>query len=219
MSDTPPFEDTPRWRRRKDARPAEVLSAALGVFIAKGFAGARMEDIARAAGVTKGTVYLYFPSKQAVFEALVRETVMPRLDLAEALIGGHEGPVAPLLRKIIETLGVQVATTDLALVAKLVIGEAGNFPEIARFYRSEVIARGEALFGRIYRLGVLGGEFPDLPVEVATKLAIGPVLITALWRTTFAPIDDRPFDAVAVIRAHAAVLTAGLGALAGKDLP
>ncbi|MCF4167167.1 TetR/AcrR family transcriptional regulator [Zavarzinia compransoris] len=209
----------PRWRRRKDARPSELLDAALAVFIEKGFAAARTEDIARAAGVTKGTVYLYFPSKQAIFEAVVRRTVFARLDRVQSLFSGHRGPVAPVLRRVIEELGTEVATTDLAAVAKLVIAEAGNFPDIARFYRKEVIARGETLFGHVYGLGRAAGEFPDLPVETVTKLIMGPVLIAAIWRTTFAPVDDRPFDPAALIRAHARVLTAGLGALALEERP
>ncbi len=210
--ESPP--EGPRWRRRKEARPAEMLEAALAVFLKKGFAAARIEDIAAAAGVTKGTVYLYFPSKQAIFEAVVRQAIQPRLDMAEALVAGHQGPAAPLLARLIEELGGRVVTTDLAHIAKLVIAEAGNFPDIARFYRREVIARGESLMSRVYALGVAGGEFPELPIPIVTKLIIGPVLIAAIWRTTFAPVDDRPFDPVALINAHARVLTAGLGALA-----
>lgn len=221
MSRTKEDEATPvpRWRRRKAERPAEMLEAALAVFIEKGFSAARIEDIARAAGVTKGTVYLYFPSKQAMFEAVIRQAMVSRLDEARALFEDHEGPVAPLLRRIIEDFGPRIAMTNLAAIARLVIAEAGNFPEIARFYRHEVIARGEDLFGRIYARGVAGGEFPDLPVDVVTKLVIGPVLITAIWRTTFAPVDERPFDPVAVISTHARVLTAGLRALAEEEKP
>lgn len=214
---TPDSEGRPRWRRRKDARPAELLDAALDVFIEKGFAAARTEDIARAAGVTKGTVYLYFPSKQAIFEAVVRRTAFERLDRVQALFADHQGPVAPMLRQVIEELGTQVATTNLAAIAKLVIAEAGNFPDIARFYRNEVIARAEILFGRIYKMGIDAGEFPNLPVETVTKLVMGPVLIAAIWRTTFAPVDERPFDPAALVRAHAQVLTAGLGALAEAE--
>ncbi|MFA5121241.1 TetR/AcrR family transcriptional regulator [Zavarzinia sp.] len=218
MTEPDSTAEGPRWRRRKEARPAEMLEAALPVFLKKGFAAARIEDIAAAAGVTKGTVYLYFPSKQAIFEAVVRQAILPRIDMAEALVAGHRGPAAPLLARLIEELGGRVVTTDLAHIAKLVIAEAGNFPEIARFYRREVIARGESLMSRVYALGVAGGEFPDLPIPIVTKLIIAPVLIAAIWRTTFAPVDDRPFDPIELIRAHARVLTAGLGALARKDL-
>ena len=86
-------------RRRKDTRPAELLDAALAVFAEKGFAAARMEDIAARAGAAKGTLYLYFPSKEAVFEALVRTLIVPNLDRAEAVAAAHAGPVAPLLRQ------------------------------------------------------------------------------------------------------------------------
>src|SRR3712207_4514991 len=95
-------------RRRKDTRPAELLEAALEVFAEKGFTAARMEDIAARAGAAKGTVYLYFASKEAVFEALVRTRILPNIEHAEVLVAGHEGPVAPLFRQLLAVLAVVI---------------------------------------------------------------------------------------------------------------
>ncbi len=208
-----PFAE-PRWRRRKDARPCELLDAALKTFSDKGYAAARMEDIARQAGVTKGTVYLYFPSKQAILEALVETRLVPNLDRVEAMLDGHHGPVAPLLKQILETVAVRVAESDIIAIPKLVIAEAGNFPEIAAFYRRQVIDRGTGLLARLYRAGVASGEFPDIDPDQVAKLIIAPVLIAGIWRVTFARFDAEAFDAAGLIRHHAEILTRGLRALA-----
>lgn len=208
-----PFAE-PRWRRRKAARPCELLEAALKTFADKGYAATRMEDIAHRAGVTKGTVYLYFPSKQAVLEALVKATLLPNLDRVEALLDAHQGPVAPLLTQILETVATRLAESDIIAIPKLIIAEAGNFPDIAAFYRREVIDRGTGLLARLYRAGIASGEFPDLDPQQVAKLIIAPVLIAGIWRVTFARFDAEPFDAAALIRRHAEILTRGLRGLA-----
>lgn len=210
-----PFTE-PRWRRRKDARPSEILDAALGIFVEKGFAAARIEDIAQRAGVTKGTVYLYFPSKQAVFEALIRQAILPRFEAIEAIAAAYDGPVIPLFQRLIQEIGQRVAG-ELAVFPKLIIAEAGNFPEIARFYRFEVIARGEALFSRLYARGVATGELPDIDPRIITKLTVAPLLLSAIWKTTFSAFDEEAFDVAALIQTHAQVLARGLAALAREE--
>src|SRR5262245_46374026 len=122
------LKDNARWRRRKDARPQEILEAALSVFAAKGFAAARMDDIALKARVSKGTIYLYFKSKEAVFRALIQETLAKRVSDLAMIVRDHRGPVAPLLRELLLRLGHFIATSDLVVLPKMVIAEAGNFP-------------------------------------------------------------------------------------------
>ena len=203
-------EGETRWRRRKHARPQEILEAALAVFADKGFAAARMDEIAARAGVSKGTIYLYFPSKEAVFKALVREMIGPQLSRLADLARGHEGPIAPLLAAMLRNLGRFIATSDKVVLPKMVIAEAGNFPDLARIYREEVIERGLALFGGLLEAGMARGEFREMPVPHAVRLCIAPLVLAAIWRTTFARFDAEPYDYEGFIEAHVATLLNGL---------
>lgn len=211
------MNDLPRPRtRRKDARPAELLAAALDCFVEKGFAATRMEDIARRAGVAKGTFYLYFPSKEAVFEALVRETLLPRIATLEqsATMAGLGAEAK--LRAILAMLGQVLADPKLVAIPKLVLAEAGNFPDMARFYRQEVIARGQALLNGLFREGVEKGEFRPLPdLDIMTRLFMGPVVLTALWQTTFAPVEQTPMPIDLVLSTHADLFLTAIKAPTG----
>jgi AcrR family transcriptional regulator len=205
-------EGETRWRRRKDARPQEILAAALSVFAERGFAAARMDDIAARARVSKGTIYLYFESKEAVFRALIQETLAKRVSDLAAFVRDHRGPVAPLLRELLLRLGHMVSTSDLVVLPKMVIAEAGNFPDLARIYREEVVERGLTLFGGLLQLGMERGEFRKIPVEHAVRLCIAPLLLAAIWRTTFAPLDAAPYDYAGLVEAHVSTLLRGLQA-------
>jgi len=202
--------DTAKWRRRKDARPQEILEAALSVFAERGFAAARMDEIAARARVSKGTIYLYFESKEAVFRALVQATLVRRVADLAALVRDHKGPVAPLLRELLQRLGHFISTSDLVVLPKMVIAEAGNFPDLARIYREEVVERGLALFGGLLQTGMDRGEFRKVPVQHAVRLCMAPLLLAAIWRTTFAPIDREPYDYAGLVEAHVSTLLRGL---------
>jgi AcrR family transcriptional regulator len=199
-----------RWRRRKEARPSEILEAALAVFAEKGFAASRMTDIAERARVSKGTIYLYFKSKEAVFRALVREMLVPRLNEAAEIVRAHDGPKAALLAQILRTIGQFLVTSNRAVLPKMVIAEAGNFPDLARIYREEVVERGLKLLGSVIAGGIARGEFREIPVEHAVRLCAAPLLLAAIWRTTFAPLDPAPYDYMGLIEAHIATLLRGL---------
>ena len=201
-----------RWRRRKDARPQEILEAALSVFAERGFAAARMDDIASRARVSKGTIYLYFESKEAVFRALVQETLARRVSDLAAFARDHRGPVAPLLRELLLRLGHFISTSDLVMLPKMVIAEAGNFPDLARIYREEVVERGLTLFGGLLQTGMERGEFRKVPVQHAVRLCLAPLLLAAIWRTTFAPSDAAPYDYAGLIETHVSTLLRGLQA-------
>lgn len=203
-------DETARWRRRKDARPHEILEAALAVFAEKGFAAARMDDIAARARVSKGTIYLYFPSKEAVFKALVQEMLGPQLVRFGDLANAHRGPIAPLLAEILRSLGRFLASSDRVVLPKIVIAEAGNFPDLARIYREEIIERGLALFGGLVKAGMARGEFRDIAPQHAARLCVAPLLLAAIWRTTFARLDAAPYDYEGLIEAHIATLLRGL---------
>lgn len=194
----------PSRSRRKQARPGELLAAALDCFAEKGFAATRMEEIARRAGVAKGTFYLYFPSKEAVFEALVRENILPRLEAME-MAGRMPGlGAAERLRAILAGLCLLIGNPRLVAIPKLVMAEAGNFPDMARFYRREVVQRGLRLLGGILRDGIAAGEFrPMADPEVQARLFMAPVLLAAIWRTSFAAVEETPLSVEMLLSTHA----------------
>jgi AcrR family transcriptional regulator len=204
-----------RWQRRKQARIPEILDAALACFAEKGFAGTRMDDIAARAGISKGTIYLYFDSKEAVFKALARQSIGAQLEGVLAHVRAFPGSSAELLRFVIATLGNFAATSDRVVLAKVLLAEAGNFPELVEFWRREIVDRGVALFETILSRGIARGEFRDVPTRHAARLCIAPVLLTILWRTIFAPFDAEPYDYRGLIDTHLETLLRGLAAEGG----
>ena len=169
-------------RRRKDARPSELTAAALELFVEKGFAATRLDDVAAHAGVSKGTLYLYFDSKEALFKAVVEEGIVPLLVAAEQQMTEYQGPSAELLRRLLFAWWEQIGGTWLAGVPKLVISEAHNFPEVAQYYHDNVILRGRALMRNVLQRGVASGEFRVLDVETAIDVILAPLLMLVIWR-------------------------------------
>ncbi|MGH6905850.1 MAG: TetR/AcrR family transcriptional regulator [Geminicoccaceae bacterium] len=201
-----------RWRRRKEARPDEILAAALESFAERGFAATRLEDVAARAGISKGTLYLYFKGKEDLFKALVREAVLPNIERVEALSATFEGPSAQLLERLLFAIASLLGSRAGA-IPKLVIAEAGNFPELARFYLDEVIHRGLRLIGAILRRGIERGEFRVVDVDHTVFCVIAPMLLAALWKNSLeAHAGAAPLDAQTLARAHLEVLLRGLAA-------
>jgi AcrR family transcriptional regulator len=203
---------TARWRRRKDARPAEILDAALAVFAEKGYAATRMDEIARRAGVTKGTIYLYFESKDAVFRSLVQESIGATIQSVTAAAERFEGSSADLLRMVLRGIGTFVRVDDRVVLPKVMIAEAGNFPGLAEFYRREVIDRGLGLLTSVIARGTARGEFRAVNPEHTARVCIGPLLVALFWRTTFGKFDTVPYDLNGLIETHIDVLLRGLAA-------
>ncbi len=201
-----------RWQRRKESRAPEILEAALACFAQKGFAGTRMDDIARRAGITKGTIYLYFDSKQSVFKALARASIGEQLGAVRAMVESFPGTSSDLLRFVLTTMGQFAATSDRVILPRLLLAEAGNFPELAKFWREEIIDSGIGLLTTIIRRGVARGEFKPIAPEHAARLCVAPILLAALWRTTFAQFDATPYDYEGLIEAHLQTLLQGLQA-------
>jgi AcrR family transcriptional regulator len=211
MSET--SAETPvRWTRRKQARPSEILDAALKIFAEKGFAGARMDDIAKRAGVTKGTIYLYFENKDAVFKTLVRDSIGATLTTVTESARNFEGPVRPLLCFALGQMVQLLTTSDRVVLPKIIIAESGNFPELARFYRTEIVEKGLGLMTGLIERGIAQGEFRELPPQHVARLCIAPVLLGAIWRVTFGRFDTEPFDYEGLIETHLDVLFRGLAA-------
>jgi AcrR family transcriptional regulator len=190
-----PFK--PRWERRKDARPQELLAAALDHFVERGFAATRLDDVARAAGVSKGTLYLYFPSKEELFKAVVRESVIPMLGEAEDMLGQFTGTSAELLRLLMTTWWEKIGNTKLSGLTKLMIGEAGNFPELAHFYQEEVIDRSDKLVTAMLERGIARGEIRQLDTAIAARILIAPMIMIMIWKHSqgICPIEPNKLDA------------------------
>ena len=199
-----------RWQRRKDARPAEILDAALAVFAQKGFAATKLDDVAAKAGITKGTIYLYFDSKQALFEALARQSVGAQIQQVTAQLANFSGTSAELLRFVLSTMGHFAMTSDRVVLPRLVLAEAANFPQLAEFWRREIVERGIALMSGIIQRGIDRGEFRKIEPQHAARLCVAPILIIVLWRTTFAQFDAQPYDYQGLIDAHLQTLLKGL---------
>lgn len=180
-----PFKTGPRWTRRKDARPQELIAAALDLFVERGYAATRLDQVAARAGVSKGTLYLYFPGKEELFKAVVRETVVPILGEAEDAIGRCQGSSAALFREIVLGWWERFGNTKLSGIAKLMIAESGNFPELARFYHEEVIRRGNAMIARLLERGVAAGEFRPCDAQRMTEVIVAPMLMLMLWKHSF----------------------------------
>lgn len=175
-----PFK--PRWERRKDARPQELLAAALDLFVERGFAATRLDDVARAAGVSKGTLYLYFCSKEELFKAVVRESVVPLIGEAEGMIDQFDGGSAELFRMIMTNWWQKMGETKLSGLPKLMMAEAGNFPELARFYQEEVITRGEKLVATMLERGMARGDIRQVDLEIDTRVLTAPMIMMMIWK-------------------------------------
>jgi AcrR family transcriptional regulator len=202
-------EQAARWRRRKGARPGELVEAALDCFAERGFAATRLEDVAARAGVTKATAYLYFRNKEELFKAVVRGFVEPAAERFEA-VAHAPGPVSDLLRGVAGLFLEKVLDSRFSAIPKLVISEASNFPELGRFYLEEVVGRGRRLLAGLLRRGIASGEFREVDVEHAVYCLIAPLLFSALWKHSLGLYDAKPLDAAALIRCHVDLFLRGL---------
>ncbi len=179
-----------RWKRRKEARPEEILDAALQLFTEKGFSSTRMIDVAKAAGISKGTLYLYFDSKEAIFKDVVHQRISPQLDQVEAMVECFEGSQAELLKQLINGWWMSVACTSLSAIPKIVVAESGNFPELARYFTQNVVVRSRNLFSKVISRGMISGEFNLYESETVARLAVAPLVQATIWMHSLKPYDD-----------------------------
>jgi AcrR family transcriptional regulator len=212
MPPAPQVTAPPRRRaRRKEARPGEIIEAALRLFADRGYAATKLEDVAAAAGIGKGTIYLYFPTKEDLFRAVVRQAVLPNLTAAEALLQDPNASAADILRAIAERF-LLLLDTDLTAIPKLVVAESGNFPAIARFYAEEVILKGMALIRGVLARGIERGEFRSIDLDGALPLFSAPMLLLLLWKHSLGRHTDIHFNPRTVVATHLDILLRGLAA-------
>ncbi|MEZ5833397.1 MAG: TetR family transcriptional regulator [Dongiaceae bacterium] len=213
-----PEDVAPRWRRRAADRPQEILDAALTVFVAKGFAATKLDDVAVAAGISKGLLYRYFDNKAELFKEVIRQTLVATIQMVGDRARSSDTACAALdifLDQIVEV----VSDARRSAIPKLVISESGNFPELAAFYLAEVIGPGLQQLTGLIRRGVENGEFRRVDPDLAARSVIAPLVLLVIWRHTFARFVPEPFDPRALIRQHRDILLHGLAAPAAGAPP
>jgi len=206
----------PKFRRRAHARPDEVLDAALDLFIDKGFAATRVEDIARAAGISKGAVYLYFPSKEALLEALVRRAVLPIAESAMGAVTGFDGDPRQAISAALRMLTGKLSDPHTLAIPKLVVREVINFPELAEMYRREVLDRVVPVMIGVIERGIANGYFRKVDAELTIRSVIGPMMLHLIMAEVFGlmPKDGLAMDRL--VENHLSVLFDGLSVGKGE---
>jgi len=203
-------DDEPKWRRRKTARPAEIIAAALDVFVEKGFAATKLDDVARRAGIAKGTLYLYFETKEDLFRAVARAAVAPKLEAIERAADGIDGPFAAVAPLLLTRAAAIMGGSRVPAVARMVIGESRNFPDLARIWHEDVVARTLAVLTRIIARAQASGEVVPGDPRLHAFSLVGPLLMAMLFREVFGGFDSEPPDLPTLAGQHARTLLRGL---------
>ena len=209
-------------RRRKEARPAELLEAALTLFVEKGFAATRSEEVARAAGVSKGTLYLYFPSKEELLKAVIQHFLGAEIEAGVQEAAAADGPTAQALEQLLVSWWTRVYAGPASGVFKLVITEVRNFPEIGEFWVERVVAPGEAIVSNLIRRGVERGEFAVDDIQSATHSILMPLILECVHKHSFMACGigkDMEIDPVQFMHAHLRLIFAGLQAGVRRAAP
>jgi AcrR family transcriptional regulator len=205
-------ERGPKFRRRAEARPDEVLDAALLLFIERGFAATRVEDIAAQAGLSKGAVYLYFPSKEAILEGLVKRAVLPVANSALGVIQNYTGDPRPVIATALKLVAGRLSDPKLIAIPRLLIREMINFPELAEMYRREVIDRVVPAVETLVRNGMRDGYFRQLDPEMTLRSIIGPIIAHVMIAELFGIRPAGGLEIDRLVDNHLAILFDGLSA-------
>lgn len=198
--------------RRKEARPGELLAAALDLFVEKGFAATRAEEVAQRAGVSKGTLFLYFPSKEELFKAVVREHISGTIRSAFGELESYPGSSSELVHFLMIQWWERYGNTKASGISKLMMSEAGNFPELATFYQQEVIIPGHQLIAKVIERGMASGEFRKVDVEYAVFSILAPIMFLIMWKHSMSgccPSGEK-IDPVRYLKTQADIVVHGL---------
>jgi AcrR family transcriptional regulator len=189
----------PRNERRKEQRPEEIIEAALEEFAVKGYAAARLDDVASRAGISKGLVYVYFKTKEELFKAVIRTFIIPRVDALIAEVERTRRSSEEMIRGPLLSFMKEFAKSRRRIVVRLLIAEGPKHPDLLDFYHREVISRGMRLLRLILERGVTNGEFRPSPYQEFPQLFVAPMLLAMIWQMLFArhqALDiDRYLDA------------------------
>ena len=171
----------PRWRRLPEARPAQILDAALDVFAERGLAASRLDDIAKRAGLSKGTIYLYFPNKEALFREVIRQTVVSQIERGERDFEYATTTATASLERHMRRHWEFVRSPKFAPIFRLIYAELSQHPDLGRFYADEVITRAHRLLASIIRRGIELGEFREVDPLVAARMLSAPFVMHGIW--------------------------------------
>jgi AcrR family transcriptional regulator len=199
---------TPRGRRGKSGRSDDILNAALAEFSDKGFDATRMDDVAKKAGISKGTVYLYFDSKEKLFEGVIRRWVVPRVAAVESMLETHQGPVEDLLRGQVLSIYREMTGVGLSQILRLLIAEGPRFPHLVDFYFETVITRGLSVLSRTIALGVERGEFRSTLLPDYPQTVMAPAMVATIWKLLFE--THQTLDVDRMFATHFDILMHGL---------
>jgi AcrR family transcriptional regulator len=200
----------PKFRRRAEARPDEVLDAALKLFIAKGFAATRVEDIAKEAGLSKGAVYLYFPSKEAIIEGLVRRAVVPVANSALRFVRSHEGDPRQTVALVMRMVGARLSEPGMIAIPRLLLREMINFPELAAMYKREVLDRVIPVVEGVIARGIAEGYLRPVDPSLTIRSLVGPILIHIMLAEIFGIHPEGGLALEQMIENHLSILFDGL---------
>jgi AcrR family transcriptional regulator len=199
----------PRWRRRKTARPAEIIDAAFDVFAETGYAAAKLEEIARRAGVSKAALYLYFETKENLFRAVVKTAIAPSFERLQATADAFDGPLTQLIPMLLAAMAAMIEESRIPAMAKMVIGESRNFPDLARIWHNDLLAPAIATFAGVIARAQARGELRSGDPRLYVFSLIGPMLATLLYRCVFAGISNDPPALKEMAAQHAGVFLSG----------
>jgi AcrR family transcriptional regulator len=194
--------------QRKEQRPDQILEAAFEEFAAHGYAGARLDDVATRAGISKGLVYVYFKTKEELFKAVVRAFIVPRFDaLLEEV--QHSGKSSEeLIRGPILSFMKEFARSRRRILIRLLIAEGAKHPDLTQFYHGEIVSRGMRLLSLIIRRGIAAGEFKPSPYEEFPQLFVAPMLVVIVWQLLFEPYQK--LDVERLLEAHIEIVVMAL---------
>ncbi|CAM4013562.1 TetR/AcrR family transcriptional regulator [Paracidovorax anthurii] len=178
----PAEPEAPRRARRKEARPGELIEAALDLFVEKGYAATKVDEVAARAGVSKGTLFLYFPSKEDLFKAVVRHNIGRHFADWDVEIEQYPHGTPELLRHAYQLWWEHIGSTKASGISKLILSEAHNFPDIAAFYRTEVVEPSHRLIRRTLQRGMDRGEFRILDLDCSVYVVVAPLVFMMMWR-------------------------------------
>jgi AcrR family transcriptional regulator len=184
---------------RAAERRQAIIAAGLDEFVARGFTATRLDDVAKRAGVAKGTIYLHFKDKEALFQELVRTALVPLIERLTTLpMAG--GSARSIVEAFAETFLQEVVTTRRGDIVRLVMAEGARFPTLAEFYYREVVERGMAGMRKLIEYGIARGEIHNQALTRFPQIVVAPALVAVIWQGLFG--KQAPLDAVAMLKVH-----------------
>lgn len=203
-------QNAPRWRRRKEARPTEIIASAVRLFADHGYAATRLDDVALRAGVAKGSIYLYFATKEELFRAVVRSAVVPQVQVVRGMAEAFDGSLAQLLPRLLSGAPAVMGRSDIFAVARMVIGESRNFPDLAKIWHDEVVSPIIGALSGVIGRAQAAGEVTEGDARLFAFSVMGPLFMAAMFRDVFSQASDELPDLARLAGQHAGCLLHGI---------